>query len=93
MRFEWDSRKAESHWRKHRVRFAAALEVFRDPLVLSEQDRFVDGEERWKAIGRIGGQHYFVAYSIDDTGDEEVVRLISARKATGQERRAYERGT
>ena len=93
MRFEWDPRKAESNWRKHRVHFAAALEVFRDPLVLSEPDRFVDGEERWKAIGQIGGQLYFVAYRIDDTGDEEIVRLISARMATGQERRAYERGT
>ena len=90
MRFEWDEEKAASNWRKHRVRFAASQAVFEDPYILAKQDRMVDGEERWQAFGLIGRQLYVVAYTVDDSGEEEVVRIISARKATRQERFAYE---
>jgi uncharacterized DUF497 family protein len=92
MRFEWDMQKNASNWAKHRVNFRTAQDVFDDSLAYSEQDRFVNGEERWWTIGQVRGQLYYVAFAIDDSGDDEIVRIISARKATRTERNAYERG-
>ena len=93
MRFEWDIRKNDSNRRKHGVKFTVAELVFNDPLAFSEQDRFIDGEERWWTIGLAEGRILYVAFVPDESGDEEVVRIISARKATAKERRDYERGT
>jgi len=68
--------------------------VFRDPLAASR--RHPDpGEERWQTIGLIGHVVGFVVHTWPepdpDTG-EKVGRIISARKATSHERRAYEAG-
>ncbi|MBA2467976.1 MAG: BrnT family toxin [Chloroflexia bacterium] len=93
MRFEWDERKNASNFRKHGVSFEVASEVFGDPLVSSRQDRHVNGEERWTAIGWARRQIVFVAFTLDESGGEEVVKIISARGADRQERRDYERGT
>ena len=93
MRFEWDAEKAESNWRKHRIRFATAVRVFDDPRVLLDQDREVDGEERWSAIGMVSGALVLaVAHTARDQDGEEIVRIISARTATKWERRVYEDG-
>jgi uncharacterized protein (DUF4415 family) len=51
VRFEWDETKNRQNRRKHGVDFAAAALVFDDPNHRSEQDRFVNGEERWQTIG------------------------------------------
>ncbi|MBA2467982.1 MAG: BrnT family toxin [Chloroflexia bacterium] len=93
MRFEWDERKNASNLRKHDVGFEFATAVFDDPLAFSEQDRIVDGEERWWTIGNGGGRILYVAFTVDESGDEDIVRIISARRATRQERRDYEQGT
>lgn len=93
MRFEWDEAKAESNRRKHRVLFATAMRVFDDPRVLLDQDREVDGEERWSAIGMVSGALVLaVAHTVRDEEGEEIVRIISARTATKWERRVYEDG-
>jgi uncharacterized DUF497 family protein len=56
-----------------------------------EQDREVDGEERWQTIGRIGDVLVvLVAHTITEDEDEWIVRIISARRATARERRHYE---
>ncbi|MGA7410105.1 MAG: BrnT family toxin [Bryobacteraceae bacterium] len=55
MRFEWDPLKSLSNLEKHGISFATAQLAFDDPRLLSMQDRVVDGEERWQAIGMIGG--------------------------------------
>lgn len=50
----------------------------------------VEGEERWQTIGRINGVLLIlVAYTVIDD-EEEMIRIISARKATRQERIEYE---
>jgi uncharacterized protein len=91
MRFEWDEGKSRRNLAKHRVSFETAVSVFDDPLALSIQDRLVDGEERWRTLGLIEGVIVLiVAHTGTDEGGEEVIRLISARKATKQERQAYE---
>ena len=90
MRFEWDENKSISNLRKYRVSFETAMLVFEDPNCLSEQDCEVDGEVRWRTIGMIDGVLIlFVAHTVK-WQEEEVVRIISARKATAGERREYE---
>ena len=66
--------------------------VFEDPHALSVQDRAVEDEERWQSLGRVGGVVVvLVAHTYREENGEEVIRLISARKATPLERRAYEK--
>ncbi len=90
--FAWDETKAASNLRKHGVRFEVATEVFDDPFALSEMDQIIDGEERWKVIGMGGDDAILVAvYTITVVGEEEYVRIISARKAERKELRRYER--
>jgi uncharacterized DUF497 family protein len=91
VRFDWDEDKNQSNYRKHRVFFETALLVFDDPDFVMFQDREIDGEERWQAVGRAEGVLLLmVAHTIEDEEGEEIVRIISARKVTSHERRIYE---
>ncbi len=93
MRFEWDAAKNRANQYKHDLSFETAQGVFDDPLHLSVQDRVVDGEQRWQTIGMVFGiVLVIVAHTHRGEGDEEVARIISARKATRKERRDYENG-
>lgn len=93
MRFEWDEAKARSNLSKHGIAFEVAMRVFDDPLAITEMDRVVGHEERFRTIGRVGEMTIlFVAQTWIDAEDEVHVRIISARKADRTERRAYEDG-
>lgn len=82
MRFEWDEAKSKSNLRKHRVSFETAMLAFKDPNSLTEQDREIGGEVRWRTIGMVDGQLIlFVAHTVVER-EEEIVRIISARKAS-----------
>ncbi|MGN8821669.1 BrnT family toxin [Atopobiaceae bacterium HCP3S3_A4] len=85
MRFEFDQRKNEVNQEKHHISFEEAAEIWNDPdlLVLHAKKR---GEKRLLAIGKA----YTVLYSVIHTKHEETIRIISARRATERERRAYE---
>lgn len=90
----WDPRKNRINKSKHKISFETASLVFADPLALSRIDMTVD-EERWQTIGSIGGVLVFVVHTglrIDPMTGAETGRLISARKATSHERKAYEEG-
>jgi len=91
MRFEWNEEKNRRNCAKHNVSFEAARLVFDDPWALNLRERVVDGEERWQTIGMAGGIVLLLVVHADreETG-EEVIRIISARKATPRERRVYE---
>ena len=88
MRFEWDEEKNCRNLAKHKISFETASLVFDDPQALSVQDRMVDGEERWQTLGMISGVVAIVAHTCRDEAGGEAP-LISARKATAKERRAY----
>lgn len=92
MRFEWDSAKAESNLRKHRVSFETAIRVFADPFAIVEQDRIENGEYRWKTLGLVEGYLLLlVAHTVlGDTDGTEIIRIISARQAEPKERKRYE---
>lgn len=88
MIFEWDSEKEKTNIRKHGIDFATAARVFSDENRLDMYDEsHSENEERYITIGAINGIMYivFVVY----TEREDAIRLISARKATAQERRLY----
>lgn len=89
--FEWDENKASSNYRKHGIKFEDAIEVFDDPYCIYQQDRIVDGEYRWQAIGYTsdGILLLLVAYTLRERDDTEVIRIISARQATRPERKRY----
>lgn len=94
MRFEWDPEKARSNLAKHKVSFDRVEEAFKDPRSITVIDRVVDGEMRWRTLGRVGlVTVLFIAHTYEDHDpDEVVVRVISARKADRHEQRSYERG-
>ena len=92
MIFEWDDRKNKENIKKHGVSFEQAQEVFHDPLHLSKLDKiFSYFEERWITIGSTSeGEILIVANLLFNTEGEEVIRIISARRATSRERKQYE---
>jgi uncharacterized protein len=94
LRCTWDPEKAAANRAKHGLSFDTALRVFDDPLHASKPDRHPDGD-RWQTIGLVGPVLLLVIHTwrdVESEGDEPVGRIISARKATAHERRAYEEG-
>jgi uncharacterized DUF497 family protein len=90
VQFTWDERKNLINRQKHGISFETAVLVFDDILQVSKPERTVDGETRWQTIGMVNGIHVLlVAHSVLESGDEETIRIISARKATPRERRVY----
>ena len=86
--FEWDPKKAEKNRKKHRVSFADATGVFDDPEALGMEEEVVDGEEREVILGMDNLGRLLV---VVHTSSGRKIRLISARKATKNEAREYER--
>ena len=90
VRFEWDETKNRANIVKHGISFETAKLVFDDPLVVSFPERNVEGEERWQSLGRADSIVILtVAHTVQDLDGNEVVRIISARKASPSERRRY----
>jgi uncharacterized protein len=90
--FEWDADKAASNIAKHGVTFDEARTVFGDPLavIFDDEEHSLD-ELREIIIGHSVLQRVLLV-SFTERGDE-VVRIISARKANKRERKDYEEGT
>lgn len=90
VRFQWDDRKNQANLQKHGVDFDAAKLVFEDPHHLSFVERVTDGEPRWHAIGSIAGiVTIVVVHTYEEQGSDELIRIISARKASRRERELY----
>lgn len=90
MRIEWDKKKADSNIKKHGVYFEDAALVFDDPQQYTLLDRVENGEERWQTIGKVGGAVILlVAHTYIDKNGQEVIRIISARRAEKKERTIY----
>ena len=89
----WDPVKAHANLAKHGVSFAQAATVLTDPLALTVFDAVHSrDEERWFTLGTSSdGKLLAVAHTFQVTGPESaLVRVVSARGATRQERRQYE---
>jgi uncharacterized DUF497 family protein len=91
----WTPAKDAANQRKHRLSLATGTLVLDgDPLALSRPDPHPDGD-RWQTVGQAAGMVVlFVVHTaphLRETADG-VGRIISVRKATAHERRAYEEG-
>lgn len=90
VRFEWDEDKARLNKQKHGITFETAMAVFEDPYAYVEQDRFENGEYRWRTIGTVSGERIVLVAHVNYFEQRtEVIRIISARGATKQERKIY----
>ncbi|MBI1749948.1 MAG: BrnT family toxin [Acidobacteria bacterium] len=89
--FEWHWKKAESNARKHGVTFDEASTVFGDPLALlmPDPDHSLD-EERYLVLG-VSNQQRLLVVAFAERPPR--TRLISARRATPNEWRRYEKET
>jgi uncharacterized protein len=92
--FEWDPTKARQNNKRHRVTFERAATVFLDPNQLSVFDeQHSQDEERWVTLGLDRtGTLLVVCHSYrEETETSAMIRIISARKATKNEVKQYER--
>jgi hypothetical protein len=77
---DWNEQKNLVNQKKHHVSLEA-IHVFNDPFARSKQDRVLQGEERWQTIGTVRGMVVnLVAYTIRKENDEDIYRIISAKK-------------
>lgn len=90
MKFEWDPAKAASNRKKHGVDFADAVGVFEDALAITIEDQDAEAERRFITIGMDFTLKILVV--VYASRDADVIRIISARKATKTERQTYEKG-
>lgn len=90
MLFVWDTRKATSNARNHGVSFEEASTALRDTLAVtgSDPDHSM-GERRFITFGESNLGRLLV---VSHTEEGDLIRIISARLATKQERRIYEEG-
>jgi uncharacterized DUF497 family protein len=88
VRFEWDPRKAQINRRKHEVSFDEAAECFADSLamILTDHGR----PDRLILIGQSRASR--MIFTVYAEREADIIRIISARKATRAERRKYEEG-
>jgi len=86
MRFEWDERKSRENMRKHGFDFHDAEKVFQGPFQILPDRKRAYNEDRFAVLGFIEDILVRLSYTMRD----EIVRVISLRKATVAERRLYE---
>ena len=91
-RFTWDEKKNKANRQKHGISFEAAAQVFDDPNATMYQRLSIDGEEGWQTVGfaREALLVVLVIHTITNDNGGELIRIISARRATPRERKAYE---
>jgi uncharacterized DUF497 family protein len=90
MEFIWDNEKAKSNLKKHKISFEEAVTVFYDPLarITDDPDHSIE-EERLIIIGYSQKSNLlFVVHVYKES--EQIIRVISARKASLQERLDFE---
>jgi uncharacterized DUF497 family protein len=92
MRFDWDLSKAAANLKKHQVSFDEAKTVFFDDFAVQFFDEeHSDTEERFIMLGMSSNARLLVVCHCERVGGE-VIRIISARKATRGESAFYRGG-
>jgi uncharacterized DUF497 family protein len=97
MRYEWDPRKNRENQRKHdAISFELATMVFDDEQRVLVKDRVDEsGEQRWHTIGAFSlgpdaGDVFTIVYVYrEDEDGEEIIRIVSARRAGKNDVRRY----
>jgi len=88
LEFEWDKEKAQINLKRHKVSFEEGATIFHDlPVATMPDPDHSDDEQRYIAIGQsVKGRILVVSY----TERQDKTRIISCRRATPRERKAYE---
>ncbi len=90
--FEWDFKKAKTNKRKHKVSFEDAVTVFKDPRAISIYDELHSKKiDRWITLGLSSKKGLLVVIHTYSQVDKNtaIVRIISSRKATKNEKKQY----
>jgi hypothetical protein len=87
MNFEWNEEKNGINIDKHGFDFADAYRIFDLPMAVERDERDDYGEDRWIGTGILDGRVVVVVYT---EPNEEIIRIISLRKALSYERKNYE---
>ncbi len=85
MVFDWDKRKRKTNITKHGIDFSELRKVFEKPMLTRIDNREDYGETRWISLGDLDGNIVVLVY----TEEENSIRLISARRATKNEKSIY----
>jgi hypothetical protein len=85
----WDPDKDAINRRRHRLPLSIGEVGLADPLALSQHDPHPDGD-RWDTLCQAGNVLLFIVHTWPE--DDVRGRIISVRKATRRERKAYEDG-
>ena len=88
LEFEWDDAKARLNLEKHKISFLTAAAIFANARLERIDDREDYGETRWIALGSADGEVYRVVYTWRGVN---LVRIVSAQKASKDERQIYYR--
>lgn len=83
MNFEWDEQKNAANIHKHGFDFTDAWEIFESPMLTAPDTREDYGEERWIGIGFLRERVVVIVFA---ERSEDVIRVISLRKALKHER-------
>lgn len=87
MKFEWDELKNITNIQKHGINFKDVVFVFSDHCALSIPDQFAEDEERWLLLGMNLKQQILLV--VHTFRNNDIIRIISARKATQKEKTTY----
>ena len=85
MKFEWDETKRRANLQKHGIDFADVPRMFDGDVFTIQDERFEYGETRFITFGLLKFRVIVVAH----TDRHNIIRLISARKATKDEEKSY----
>jgi uncharacterized DUF497 family protein len=93
MKFEWDKNKEKINIQKHGVTFEQASYVFANKFALNRfDDEHSEDEDRWVLLGKsLSEILLLVVHTFKNSDGAELVRIISARKATKREKQAYQK--
>jgi len=92
IRFEWDPPKSIANLRKHRVSFEEAKSVFYDEFAIQFfDDEHSTDEDRFLLLGLSSGSRVLIVCHCERESGE-LIRIISARKATKRESAFYQGG-
>ena len=85
VRFEWDEEKRIANLKRHGIDFRDVYRVFDFDRFLLEDDRYDYGEQRWISFGLLFGE----VVAVTHTETDEVIRIISVRRAEKHEEERY----
>lgn len=93
VKFEWNPSKAQSNLKKYGVSFEEAKSIFYDELAIQFYDNDnSESEDRFIMLG-ISNELNILTVCHCERQEGEIIRIISARKATKNERKFYEGGS